>query len=90
MTVFVFHVKRVGNSELDDIALCRDFSEVKSVFDDRVARFRHDGLTEVKCEEPVFNEDAESDDESIDGGAFEFIDGNNRIVGEVYPYWLKD
>jgi len=91
MTLFVFQVKKVGSEELDDITLCKDFDEVKSAFDGKVGWFRHDKFTELKCVEPTFNEDADSDDESISGGTFEFVSPNGtKAIGEVYPYYVED
>ena len=89
MTLFVFQVKKVGSEELDDITLCRNFDEVKSAFDGKVGLFRRDRFTEVKCAEPTFNEEAESDDESVSGGSFEFVSPKGtKAIGEVYPYWV--
>jgi hypothetical protein len=91
MTLFVFQVKKVGSEELDDITLCKDFDEVKSAFDRKVEWFRYDKFTEVKCVEPTFDEESESDDECISGGKFEFVSPKGtKAIGEVYPYWVED
>lgn len=88
MTLFVFQIKNVGSDEFDNIKLYNDFNRLKSAFDGKVESFRDCGFTEVKCNEPVFVKESESDDEYIAGGQFEFLDGNRRFVGKVHPYWI--
>ena len=88
MTLFVFQIKNVGSDGFDNIKLYKDFNRLKSAFDRKVEALRDCGFTEVKCIEPVFVKESESDDECIAGGWFEFIDGNRRFIGKVYPYWI--